>query len=94
MMSRTYGARSPRSHYDVILIVTSFAAELAMPTVADICMDTLPHLVYEDEWRYLGATDHWKSCDFRAVPDRDFRKVRKTHWQLSWVDYTVWVSTQ
>jgi len=49
MMSRTYGARSPRSHYDVILIVTSFAAELAMPTVADICMDTLPHLVYEDE---------------------------------------------
>ena len=39
MMSRVYGARgalSPRSHYDVILIVTSFATELAMPTVADM----------------------------------------------------------
>jgi len=28
MTSRAYGARSPRSHYDVILIVTSFATEL------------------------------------------------------------------
>jgi len=39
MTSRTYGvrgARSPRSHYDVILIVTSFATELATPTVTDV----------------------------------------------------------
>jgi len=28
---------SPRSHYDVILIVTSFATELATPTVTDVC---------------------------------------------------------
>jgi len=28
--------RSPRSHYDVILIMTSFAAELATPTVTDV----------------------------------------------------------
>jgi len=34
MTSRAYGARgarSPRSHYDVILTVTSFATELATP---------------------------------------------------------------
>jgi len=35
MTSRAYGARSPRSHYDVILIVTLFATELAMPTIMD-----------------------------------------------------------
>jgi len=39
MTSRAYdarGARSPRSHYYVILIVTSFATELATPTVTDV----------------------------------------------------------
>ena len=39
MTSRAYGARgarSTRSHYDVILIVTSFATELATPTVTDV----------------------------------------------------------
>jgi len=36
MTSLAYGARSPRSHYDVILIVTSFATELATPTVTDV----------------------------------------------------------
>ena len=30
------GARSPRPHYDAILIVTSFATELATPTVTDV----------------------------------------------------------
>ena len=34
------GARSPRSHYDVIPIVTSFANELATPTVTDVRTDT------------------------------------------------------
>ena len=29
-------SRTPRSHYDVILIVMSFATELATPTVADV----------------------------------------------------------
>jgi len=48
MTSRAYGARSPRSHYDVILIVTSFATELATPTVTDVRTDTLPRLIYED----------------------------------------------
>ena len=32
----TSRARSPRSHYDVIVIVTSFATELATPTVTDV----------------------------------------------------------
>jgi len=32
------GARSTRSHYDVILIVTSYATELATPTVTDVHM--------------------------------------------------------
>ena len=36
MTFRAYGARSPRSHYDVILVVTSFATELATPTVTDV----------------------------------------------------------
>jgi len=39
MTSRAYGvrgARSPRCHYGVILIVTSFATELATPTVTDV----------------------------------------------------------
>jgi len=59
MTSRAYGARgacSPRSHYDVILIVTSFASELPMPTplwtyeCMYVCMytDTLPRLMYKD----------------------------------------------
>jgi len=41
MTSRAYGARgarSPRSHYNIILIVTSFATELATPTVTDVRM--------------------------------------------------------
>jgi len=42
------GARSPCSDYDVILIVTSFATELATPTITDVHMDTLPHLIYKD----------------------------------------------
>jgi len=40
MTSRAYGARSPRSHYDIIFIVTSFATELATPTVTDVRTDT------------------------------------------------------
>ena len=53
MTSRAYGARNPSSHYDVILIVTSFATELATPTVTDVryrhlrCRH-LPRLIYED----------------------------------------------
>jgi len=39
------GARSPRSHYDVILIVTSFATELATPTVTDECALWTPYRV-------------------------------------------------
>jgi len=34
--SRAYGARSPRSHYDAIPIVTSLTTELATPTVTDV----------------------------------------------------------
>jgi len=38
-------------HCDVILIMTSFATELAMPTVTDVrtlrTADTLPHLIYK-----------------------------------------------
>ena len=39
-------------HCDVILIVTSFATQLATPTVTDVRTyvrtDTLPHLIYKD----------------------------------------------
>jgi len=36
MTSRAYGARSLPSHCDVVVIVTSFATELATPTVTDV----------------------------------------------------------
>jgi len=45
MTSRAYGARIPRSHYDVILIVTSFATELATPTVTDVRTLRTPYRV-------------------------------------------------
>jgi len=48
MTSRAYDARSSRSHYDVILIVTSFATELATPTVTYVRTDTLPRLIYKE----------------------------------------------
>jgi len=49
MTSRAYGARgarSPRSHYDVILILATLATELATPTVTEV--RTLPRLIYKD----------------------------------------------
>jgi len=45
------GARSSRSHYDVTLIVTSSATELATPTVTGVTnvrTDALPRLIYKD----------------------------------------------
>jgi len=54
MTSRAYGARSPRSHYDVILIVTSFATELATPTVTYV--STYGHLTAFNIQRYLDIT--------------------------------------
>jgi len=46
MMSRAYGARGPHSHYDVILILTSFATKLATPTVTDVRTLRTPYRVY------------------------------------------------
>jgi len=44
-------------HCDVILIVTSFAIELATPTVTDVWTyihtDTLLHLIYKDHYDHL-----------------------------------------
>jgi len=40
MTSRAYGSRSPRSHYDIIPIMTSFATEMATPSVTDERTDT------------------------------------------------------
>jgi len=40
MTSQAYVARSPRSHHDVILIVTSFANELATTTVTSVHVRT------------------------------------------------------
>jgi len=51
MSSHSYGSRSPRSHYDVILIMTPFATELVTPTVMDerpYATDTLPRLIHKD----------------------------------------------
>jgi len=47
--AEAFNFSSPRSHYDVILIVTSFATELATPTVTDgVRMDSLLRLIYKD----------------------------------------------
>jgi len=45
MTSRAYGARSPRSRYDVILIVTSSATELATLTITDVGTLRTPYRV-------------------------------------------------
>jgi len=59
MTSRAYDARSPRSHYDVILIVTSFATELATPTVTYV--RTYEHLTAFNIQRCLDITTIWPS---------------------------------
>jgi len=43
-----YGACSPDSHYHVILIMTSFATELATPSVTDVLTSATPYRVYKD----------------------------------------------
>jgi len=63
------GARSPRSHYDVILIVTSFATELATPTVTDIRADvrTCGHLTAFSRLCKEDALVSGECCDLRDV---------------------------
>ena len=70
MTSRAYvacGARSPSSHYDVILIVTSFATELATPSITDVPTDTLPHLIYEDVYLLAYAQSSAGDCSVKRV---------------------------
>jgi len=43
------------SHYDVILIVLSFATELATPSVTEVRTDTLPRLIYK--YDRVGISD-------------------------------------
>jgi len=40
--------QSPYLHKPAIIIMTSFATELATPSVTDERTDTLPRLIYED----------------------------------------------
>jgi len=60
---------SPRSHYDVILFVTSFATELATPTVTDEHVaDILPRLVYKDSgWFNLSGVTYPGSPGKKAL---------------------------
>jgi len=67
--SRAYGARSPRSHYDVILIMTSFTTELATPSVTDVQM--YGHLSVFNTYRCLvnflhSAAFAWFNFQFRS----------------------------
>jgi len=66
MTSRAYGARSPRSHYDVIFIVTLFATELATPTVTDVRTPyrVLYIKIYDEMsfWRRLLRTYSDRGC--------------------------------
>jgi len=50
------GTRSPCSHYDVILILRSFATELATPSVTDVrtYVCTYGHLTTFNILRFLG----------------------------------------
>jgi len=45
---------APVQHYDVILIMTSFATELATPSVTDERTDTLPHISYIKIFSFWG----------------------------------------
>jgi len=68
MTSHAYGTRIPRSHYDIILSVTSFATELATPTVTAVPVyvtDTLPRLIYKDDAfcnRNIQCKFVWAAC--------------------------------
>jgi len=86
MTSRAYGARSPRSRYDVILIVTSFATELATPTVTDVRTyvrtDTLLRLIYKDCAVRSCSVLHCpirrcllRSCNFSDSDDQCFSEA-------------------
>jgi len=73
--SRAYGAGSPRSHYDVTVTVTSFATELATPTVTDERTDTLPRLMYKDIIIYTGIGNYTRSTIFTVVSTtKDFSR--------------------
>jgi len=61
------GAHSPSSHYDVILIVTSFATELATPTIMDVRTDTLPRLIYKDVYLLAYAQSIAVDCSVKRV---------------------------
>ena len=45
-----YGAHSPRSDYDVILIMTSLVTELATPTFTDVWTPYRLRLTYKDAY--------------------------------------------
>ena len=66
------GTRSPHFHYHIILIVTSFATELATPAVADVrtyVTDTLPCLIYKDavsKHANKQNSEHERFCCSRA----------------------------
>jgi len=80
MTSHAHGTRSACSHYDIILIVTSFAIELAMPTVTDVWTyghtDTLPHLIYKDHYDHLFKDLTDPKCATTLPVNR---------WHLSWL---------
>jgi len=71
MTSRAYGAhgaRSPRSHYDVIFMMTSFATELATPTVTDV--RTYQHLT-AFIYRKITKTEPGKSTGSMADDENE-----------------------
>ena len=57
------GARSPRSHHDVVLIVTSFGTELATPSVTDVRTyvrtDTVPRIMCKDAVQEVREIRFW-----------------------------------
>jgi len=60
--SRAYGARSPRSHYHVVLIMTSFATELTTPSVTDVRYVRTPYRVlYIKILKSQNITSHTES---------------------------------
>jgi len=79
-MSRTYGVRSPRSHYDVILIVTSFATDLPRPPLRAYLTDTLARLIYKDVLDDFYSTHSHR----RHFAWNRFRDVSSAHLPLTW----------
>jgi len=77
MTSRAYGAGSPRSYYDAILVVTSFATlswpRQPLPTRRTYVTDTLPRLIYRDYNESIVRFAHVQRSEDTVFSERELK---------------------